>query len=191
MVYKFMIKGRTNTLNTPANLFKWGLAESNTCPCCGKAGTLHHKLNNCKPCMSTFTVRHNNIAKVIREEIQKQYSYNCYKESSQISLQELMNNNEYQHELRDENKRLKPDIHFLDTVTDTINIIEITCPYNQMTQVNNEFVNTLVHRQETKEMKYRSLKEETEVLTGMKTKLFTIVVSSLGHVTVKTKENRY
>jgi len=100
-----------------------------------------------------------------------------------------MNNNEYQHELSDENKRLKPDIHFLDTVTDTINIIEITCPYNQMTQVNNEFVNTLVQRQETKEVKYRSLKEETEALTGMKTKLFTIVVSSLGHITVKTKEN--
>jgi len=59
-----------------------------------------------------------------------------------------MNNIKCQHEFSEKNKRLKPDIQFLDTFTDQL--IRITCPNNQMTHVINEFMNTLVQRQEAK-----------------------------------------
>ena len=64
-VLKFLANAVTDTLNTKANLFRWGKSLTNKCKHCDCVETLHHVLNCCPTFLSQgrYTWRHNNILK--------------------------------------------------------------------------------------------------------------------------------
>ena len=81
---------------------------------------------------------------------------------------------------------LKPDVVFVDPTSEELHIIEVTVPYAQQTMVNGELRETLEERAINKRLKYEELANTIESLTGTKTHLDIIVVSSLGHVPENT-----
>ena len=189
-LFKFIIRGRTNTLVTPQNLVIWGKSENGRCPLCGaEKCTLNHTLNNCHSRSNQFTWRHNLLAEVLRTEIDKHFEPDMYKESSSVDIREIMNSNNVLGELSEFNTGFKPDIQFAKWDEERAVVIEITVPYNQETQKNGELMNTLELRQDEKENKYRDLINELRECTGFQTEYYTVVVSSLGHVTERTKQN--
>ena len=66
-VSKFLINSVTDTLNTRANLQRWGKAMSSHCKACGNHETLHHVLNHCPEFLKQgrYTWRHNNVLSYI------------------------------------------------------------------------------------------------------------------------------
>ena len=187
-LFKFLIKARTNTLPTPANLNAWGLSQSNNCSKCDSTCTLNHILNGCRPHrFMQYTWRHNTICARIKESIQRKYNPEYITENSAIDIRRL--NEEFEDEIPDELSVLKPDIIFEEPETGNVNIIEVTVPYNQQTRRNEELKNTLDVRENEKEIKYHELVNFTKNATNRTVTLYTIVVSSLGHVTRKTKCN--
>ena len=182
--FKFMIKGRTNTLPTPANLAAW-FNKDPRCPKCGEKCTLCHILNHCRNRMQQYTWRHNLVVTRLRDAIHKKFHPDIYRESCQIDLSQLTEDLEAR--FSDEVRLQRPDIYFVDNDTDTIYIGEVTCPYNQESSYEGTQRNTLESRQEHKEEKYARLVEEVKNITGKEVKLLTFVISSLGHVTQKTK----
>ena len=70
-VCKFMINSISDTLNTKANLVRWGKAMTSKCKACGNHETLHHILNNCSKFLEQgrYTWRHNNILAFIHKHL--------------------------------------------------------------------------------------------------------------------------
>ncbi len=66
-VSKFLMNSVSDTLNTKANLKRWGKCMSTKCSACGNHETLHHILNNCSKFLEQgrYTWRHNNILSYI------------------------------------------------------------------------------------------------------------------------------
>ena len=62
-VAKFLMNSVTDTLNTNANLCRWGKKISDKCKHCGNKETLHHVLNSCQTALQggRFTWRHDNL----------------------------------------------------------------------------------------------------------------------------------
>ena len=62
-VTKFMLNALTDSLNTRANLLRWGKRSNDRCTKCGNRETLHHVLNHCSIALDQgrFTWRHNNV----------------------------------------------------------------------------------------------------------------------------------
>ena len=180
-LFKFIIKSRTNTLPTEANKANWFHQEANngTCKICQGSGTLAHLLNNCKPLSNKYTWRHNIVVQKIAQRIDNDLKPTNIKQSCRIQVANL--SAEYQ--------RLLPDIHAIFDDERRIIIIEVTIPYNQETCVNDIVRNTLDERQQGKEDKYRGLVDEVAQLTGYEVDYYTIVISSLGHVTERTESN--
>ena len=68
-VLKFLTNALGDSLNTKANLQRWGRSSSNKCKNCSNTETLHHCLNNCSVQLDQgrYTWRHNNILKYFVE----------------------------------------------------------------------------------------------------------------------------
>ena len=81
---------------------------------------------------------------------------------------------------------LKPDITFIDPTAEEAYIIEVTIPYAQQTSVNGEIRETLEERMINKRSKYENLAQTLEAITGVKTHLEIVVISSLGHIPENT-----
>lgn len=64
-VMKFLVNAVSDTLNTRANLMRWGKAMTNKCKHCDRVETLNHVSNCCSTFLSQgrYTWRHNNILK--------------------------------------------------------------------------------------------------------------------------------
>ena len=84
---------------------------------------------------------------------------------------------------------LKPDIIFFDRDIEEYKIIEVTIPYNQQKKIDEEIRNTTEEAQNEKEKKYKNLEEFITANTPHTAKVYTIVVSSLGHITRHTLQN--
>ena len=62
-----------DTVGSPANLKRWGLAETNKCHLCDKNGTTRHILSACKVALSEgrYRYRHDSVLKAIAHAIQQ------------------------------------------------------------------------------------------------------------------------
>ena len=178
-IFKFIIQSRTNTLPNKANTATWFHNTDDNCPLCGTRETLNHILNSCKRRANLYTWRHNIIAQRVADEISKEFSPTEIRQNCILRIEGLSA----------ENQRLMPDIVAKLEDQQKYIIVEITIPYNQETRTNGIVENTLSERQMGKENKYRSLVEEIEDRTGYDVDYYTIVISSLGHVTEKTESN--
>ena len=72
-VLKFLVNAVTDTLNTRANLLRWGKSVTNKCKHCSGTETLNHVLNNCSVFLDQgrYTWRHNNALKHLVKIAQK------------------------------------------------------------------------------------------------------------------------
>ena len=70
-ISKFVINSVSDTLNTKANLVRWGKSMNSKCTACGNHETLHHILNNCTKFLDQgrYTWRHNNVLKFIYDHL--------------------------------------------------------------------------------------------------------------------------
>ena len=70
-VAKFLMNSVTDTLNTHANLQRWGKTMSSKCKACGNHETLHHVLNNCNTFLNQgrYTWRHDNVLSYIHNHL--------------------------------------------------------------------------------------------------------------------------
>ena len=183
----FTLKARTNTLVTPANAAAWHLTNDNTCPVCHRPKcTLNHILNGCKPQrFPLYTWRHNIVCNTIKEAIVTKFNPTHLTLNSSIKPSDV--NPEADDSLLPPNLAiLKPDLVFVDPATEDLHILEVTVPYAQQTMVDNEIRETLEERAIGKRVKYEELAQSIETITGTKTHLEIIVVSSLGHVPENT-----
>ena len=75
-VSKFLINSVSDTLNTRANLQRWGRSMNSNCKSCGNKETLHHVLNHCSQFLEQgrFTWRHDNILTYIHSHIKASIS---------------------------------------------------------------------------------------------------------------------
>ena len=66
-VCKFVINSVSDSLNTRANLHRWGRCMNTQCKGCGNKETLHHILNNCTTFLNQgrYTWRHDNVLSYI------------------------------------------------------------------------------------------------------------------------------
>ena len=178
-LFSFLIKARTNTLPTGANKMNWFPNTEGKCPSCGSLETLNHILNKCQPNSTKIKWRHNLVAQRITDEITNTLKPSIIKQSCRLEVNDLSA----------ANKSLLPDIHAIFEDQNKVIIIEVTIPYNQEENTNGHLTNTLKSRQEAKKNKYESLVHEVAALTGFETLYYTVVVSSLGHVTEETEGN--
>ena len=180
-LFKFIVKARTNTLPTQANVQRWFPSEQHDgqCKLCHHIETLNHILNSCHGRSLEYTWRHNIVAQKIANEIQNNFEPDMIKQSGTLEVEGIS----------PENQRFRPDIVARIDNSQKYIIVEITIPYNQETCRNNIIMNTLKERQEEKEAKYRSLMEEVATITGYEVEYHTIIISSLGHVTSKTEQS--
>ena len=72
-VARFLMNSLTHTLNTNANLVRWGKMTSAKCNKCNNRETVHHVLNACPVPLDEgrYTWRHDNILLYILETMQK------------------------------------------------------------------------------------------------------------------------
>ena len=189
-LFKFLIRARTNTLPTPANLAAWGRSQNASCPICNNpTATLAHILNACRPArFQQYTWRHNLVCHTLKSEIVQKYNPQYLTENSTIDMRRIIEDVEAQ-DIPAELQVLKPDIVFIDPDTSVMHIIEVTIPYNQVVRREDEVKNTLDLRQSEKEEKYKPLAQYIRDNTNHEVSIKTIVVSSLGHITRKTKSN--
>ena len=72
-VAKFLMNSLSDTLNTNANLSRWGKRSSANCKRCENRETVHHVLNACPMSLDEgrYTWRHDNILMYLAEAIQE------------------------------------------------------------------------------------------------------------------------
>ena len=68
---KFLLRSTYDLLATPTNMVKWGKAEDDKCPLCGRTCHLEHVLSSCRVALSQnrYTWRHNSVLKVIAHHL--------------------------------------------------------------------------------------------------------------------------
>ena len=132
-----------------------------------------HILNKCRTSMTKFTARHNEVAKIISEELQKKHF--IVNENSTIQIRNAR-------QLPRASQILKPDLWWIDTQHDpkTLHILEISVPYNQMTDHEGEHICSLDKVRRQKTHKYQQLCDDATRTFNMPTKLHVLIVSSLG-----------
>ena len=187
-IFKFTIKGRTNTLPTEGNIHDWTGKGNGICKHCNNGKeTLHHLLNNCHSKMQFYTYRHNIVANILRDAIRTRINPEYYKESCQISLNELTDG-AINEGISNNNTHLRPDIFYLDS-DNVLTIIEIGIAYNQERNRDEVITNTLEDKHAEKKSKYASLVQEIKNSSNLEVKYYTIIASSLGHITSETLTN--
>ena len=128
-VLKFLINAVSDTVNTRANLLRWGKSTTSKCRHCDCVETLNHVLNCCSVFLSQgrYTWRHNNVLKCFVEMITESISPDTkilhdipyltgYSPVSTIPLPCTQTN-------------LKPDLCIYDENSKKIMIMELTVPF--------------------------------------------------------------
>ena len=178
-LFKFIIKARTNTLPTPQFVDLMNNRPTSYCQLCERNGTLKkaslsHILNSCLTYFGEYTKRHNTIVEILKENIIKVMEIDEFIENATIRIDSLS----------EENKKLIPDLSIWTNNYKDLIIIEVSCPYASFSNG----TSTLEIVQTHKMNKYKSLVEEI-ISKGIKTKLYTIIISSLGAITKETYKN--
>ena len=128
-VLKFLVNAVSDTVNTRANLLRWGKSTTSKCRHCDCVETLNHVLNCCSVFLSQgrYTWRHNNVLKCFVEMITESISPDTkilhdipyltgYSPVSTIPLPCTQTN-------------LKPDLCIYDENSKKIMIMELTVPF--------------------------------------------------------------
>ena len=64
----FLLRSTYDTLPSPRNLTRWKIQQDDRCRC-GQAGTMRHILSNCQLALKRYEWRHNEVLKIIFEEL--------------------------------------------------------------------------------------------------------------------------
>jgi hypothetical protein len=175
--FRFTIAGRTDSLPTPANIQRW----HEDCPpeCCRKCKkgvppTFAHILNGCLIDRPNMTLRHDRVVKVVKRALDKHILADLVGPINldmKIPIEGLS----------EETRRQRPDIWFTrnDGNRKVYEIIEISCPYGRTSDKKGD---TLKYTFDYKKGKYQGLANEIKTLTGLQTKVYPIIVSSMGAV---------
>jgi hypothetical protein len=106
--FRFVVVGRADCLPTPVNLRRWfGQQSEANCRRCGRERqqTFAHILNEYTPNYPLMTIRHNQLAKVVRNAIEKHLARELRSEIKENQAIEEI-------ELPEEMRRLRPDMIF-------------------------------------------------------------------------------
>ena len=179
-VARFLMNALTDTLNTNANLVRWGKMISAKCKKCTNKETLHHVLNACSIALDEgrYTWRHDNILLYIVETIQK--GVNELEESVQITsdlnISPWFKTGISTIPIQCTQTSLIPDICAYWQDQKKLTIIELSVPF----ETNTEKAHTY------KESKYAHLIIDLES-KGFTVKYFAIEIGSRGHITPQNK----
>jgi hypothetical protein len=128
-VLSFALKSIVNGLNTPDNLKRWKIRQTNKCELCGNSGTLEHILNWCPKALreGRFTWRHNSVLSHFTQELAKAKSSNV-QIYADIPNQTL-NGATVPPDVLVTTQR--PDLVILNRDTKTIDILELTISFEK------------------------------------------------------------
>ena len=179
-IARWIIKARCNMLFTGALALKTKVPKEKAphCPYCGSKGgdTLAHRLNICRNSLPAQTKRHNNIQNIILSYMESRLGKEMHRRTN------ITVNIEGKH-LDEEYSNFKPDIVAWDK--DRIILVEFSCPYANVGRDGN----TLEKTYKDKSKKYENLVKECKNVYKKKVSLYIIIVSSLGAVYNKSKED--
>jgi hypothetical protein len=70
----FLLRSVYDLLPSPANLYRWSLADTPDCPLCGQRGTLEHILSSCKTALTQgrYRWRHDNVLRTLADILEKE-----------------------------------------------------------------------------------------------------------------------
>jgi hypothetical protein len=174
-LFRFAVAGRADCLPTPANVNRWFGRREEECRRCGQneKATMAHIMNQCKKNAQLFTKRHNRLVEVVRKVIEQIIG----EEMIGVCLENAPLNIEG---LSETVKMQRPDLTIIrrDGQKKRMELIEITCPYGRIAHGQD----TLKYSFDYKMNKYQKLVGEVEKITGMRTRVIPIVVSSFGAV---------
>ena len=175
-ILPFALKASTNTLNTPANLRRWGKRRLANCSICGNHGTLLHILNFCQTYLDQgrFTWRHDSIIHLFASTL-KEGKPEALKLFADIPDYKI-NGGTLPADVLCILER--PDIVFLDRKLKKIILLELTC----------SFESNIESAHIAKRKKYQDLKTDLEAQKYSVT-LLPFEIRSRGYVTKKTKLN--
>ena len=173
-VSKFFLNSVTDTLNTRANLQRWGKSMSSKCKACGNHETLHHVLNNCTKFLDQgrYTWRHNNVLGYIHNYLKASLKdgmiLNCdmgnMNGASTVPVSCTVTN-------------LIPDICLFSTEERKLTVIELTIPF--------ELNITSAH--ERKCNKYSPLLSDIES-NGIETEFIGLEIGSRGFISSENEK---
>lgn len=178
-IIKFAILSRTNNIPTGEILHKNNKSDG-LCKLChnNAMDSLMHRLNGCISIRNKLTKRHNAIADEVIKGIKDPKNI-IFNKSRPININNTT--------LHGNSKLLQPDIWFLSNNNKTLNIIEVTVPYGQISNGKS----TLDSRREEKLNKYQELINDCKNTFNLKVNYFVVVVSSLGAVPKETLNDLY
>ncbi|OHT00118.1 hypothetical protein TRFO_08113 [Tritrichomonas foetus] len=177
-IVKFAVNARCNNLPT-GEVVAHGDVTPQCIICHQGLDNLKHRLNCCNVRKSEYKIRHNYVVEDIIKAIDDVHQQHfLFHRSKTIRFNGLNN-------LEDDNKRLMPDIWFIDHTNNVLNIIEVSVPYGCISERNGG-VSTLDLTIEEKRMKYAHLCEDCENKSNMKVQFYPIIVSSLGAIPKQT-----
>ena len=167
-VSKFLLNSVTDTLNTRANLQRWGKAMSSKCKACGNHETLHHVLNNCTVFLNQgrYTWRHNNVLGYIYN-----YLKTSLKDDVVINCDMGNMNGASTVPVSCTVTDLIPDICLFSNVDNKLTVIELTIPF----ELNIESAH------ERKCNKYSSLLSDIEA-NGISTEFIGLEIGARGFI---------
>ena len=176
-IAKFTILSRTNNLSTGEILHKNSPDKyDGKCHRCrsNQNDSLMHRLNGCQSVKSWYKPRHDAILKEIIKGIRE----NDKENKLSINFDKPIKKDNTR--LPERSARAKPDAWFF--VNNELTIIEVNSPYGKLIDTEEGRKNSLIVRRQEKIDKYANLVEDCNTTFGCNTKLYVIVVSSLGAV---------
>ena len=133
---KFLLNSQLDTLPTAANLVRWNKITNDKCKLCKSRETTYHILNCCKVALEQgkFTWRHNNILNYVVKNIDT----NKFKVYSDLPGYTI-GNGSIPPEICV--TALKPDLVIIDEKRKTLDIFELTVPFEFNIEDRNKFKN--------------------------------------------------
>jgi hypothetical protein len=173
-VLSFALKSSVNGLNTPDNLKRWKIRQTNKCELCGNYGTLEHILNWCPKALKEgrFTWRHNSVLSHFTQELQK--SKPSHIEIYADIPNKTLNGATIPPDVLVTTQR--PDLVILDRAAKTIDILELTISFEKNIEAANA----------RKSARYEDLCSDLRS-AGWKTNLVPFEIGSRGQVTKRNK----
>ena len=170
-ICKFLINSVSDTLNTRANLHRWGRCQNTKCKGCGNHETLHHVLNNCTKFLNQgrYTWRHNNILshilKTLTSNISAQFKVFCDLEGHRLTNTTIPTSCIV--------TNLIPDlcIYSNENNVQSLTVVELTVPF----ELNAESAHT------RKVEKYASLMNDLEA-NGVESEFIAVEIGSRGYI---------
>ena len=134
---KFLLNATIHTLPTMNNLKLWNKSVSDKCLLCKNRDSTMHTLNGCKVMLDQgrYTYRHDNILNYIVSKLDK----NLYTVYSDLHGMQTTNGGTIPVTMAV--TELKPDIVIVNNTDKTVNILELTVPFERNIKTRNTFKN--------------------------------------------------